>query len=136
MCELLGVHRAYRRSLLRGIACVVALFMVAAAAIAIDIAIEGRSALSDLLSSLMFSGPAVAAMFVAGIVVPAVRARRRRLCGVRDVMLRNARCPQCAYPIGGILQDANTGLVTCPECGAAWRIESARFDQPVSVPHG
>jgi len=136
MRELVGVHRAYRRSLLRGIACVIALVVIAAAGIAIDIAIEGRSALSDLLSSLIFTGPAVAAMLVAGIVVPAVRARRRRLSGVRNVMLRNARCPQCVYPIGGSLHEATTGLVTCPECGAAWRIESERFDQPGYVPHG
>lgn len=136
MRELVGVHRTYRRSLLWGVAFVIGLFLVVAAAIGIDIAIEGRSALSDLLSSLLFTGPAVVATFVAGIVVPAVRARRRRLCGVRDVMLRNARCPQCVYPIGGILQDAKTGLVTCPECGAAWRIESARIDQRGSVSHG
>ena len=136
MRELVGVHRAYRRSLLRGIACVIALFVIAAVAIAIDVAIEGRSALSDLLTSLIFTGPAVAAMLVAGIVVPAVRARRRRLSGVRDVMLRNARCPQCVYPIGGILQDETTGLVTCPECGAAWRIESSRTDRPGNGAHG
>lgn len=136
MHELVGVHRAYRRSLLRGIACVIALFLIAAALIAIDIAIEGQSAISDLLSSLIFTGPAVFAMLVAGIVVPAVRARRRRLSGVRDVMLRNARCPQCVYPISGILQDETTGLVTCPECGAAWRIESSRVNRPGDVLHG
>jgi hypothetical protein len=135
MRELVGVHRAFRRLLLRGIACVVALFMIAAAAIAIDIAIEDRSALSDLLSSLLFTGPAVAAS-VAGIVVAAVRARRRRLSGVRDVMLRNARCPQCVYSIGGILQDAATGLSTCPECGAAWRTESSHVDHPRNVARG
>ncbi|MEL6329329.1 MAG: hypothetical protein AAFR38_06675 [Planctomycetota bacterium] len=40
----------------------------------------------------------------------AVLAARRRICGA------------CAYDLRGS-QAANDGFVTCPECGAAWRLQ-------------
>lgn len=37
-------------------------------------------------------------------------------------MLRRHRCAACDYDLARTAPDAN-GLVTCPECGAAWRLE-------------
>lgn len=119
--EDLGVEAtAGRRLIRRGIAFVLALVVLSGAAIGIDIALEGRAAADDLLASLIFTGPAVAAMLGAGVIAPIVIARRRRLSRTREIMLKNGHCPQCAYRLAGLPAGADS-LITCPECGAAWR---------------
>jgi hypothetical protein len=44
--------------------------------------------------------------------------------------LRAGRCPACAYDLGHLRPEAD-GLVTCPECGAAWDPRSPNPDAPV-----
>ncbi len=39
--------------------------------------------------------------------------------------IRSGRCPACRYRLVDIDQDAQ-GLITCPECGAAWRADRLR----------
>lgn len=116
-------HAASLRTLRVGIAAVAILLAASLALVAISIAVEGRAALADLRASLLLTGPAIAMMVGAGVVAPAVVARRRRLAGARDAWLRHGRCPACAYRIAEV--PAAAGTRTCPECGAAWPADPA-----------
>ena len=120
MRDLGGEERSSRKLLLGGIAVGLAIVGVATLAVAISIAIEGKPALQDAVSSLVFTGPAVAMMLVAGVVGPMVVARRRRLGRSRDVLLRHGHCPHCGYRIGEISPQPRTGHTICPECGCEW----------------
>jgi len=120
MNELGGEARASRRLILGGICFVLLLTVAALIALAINIAIEGRGALRDAIGSLVFTGPAVAMMLVAGVLVPIVVARKRRLARSCDVMLRNGHCPHCGYRIAEIPTQPRTGHTICPECGCEW----------------
>lgn len=53
---------------------------------------------------------------------------RERAESVKRDMIRAARCPACAYPIGGIEPETDA-CTTCPECGAAWRLSDARYER-------
>lgn len=120
MTDLNGEARASRRLILGGISFVLLLTVAALIALAINIAFEGRAALHDAIGSLVFTGPAVAIMLVAGVVVPIVVARKRRLANSCDVMLRNGHCPHCGYRIAGIPPQPRTDHTICPECGCEW----------------
>lgn len=121
----LGVEaRAARRLILGGAGAVLLLSLAVAGAVAVDIAIEGRGALRDLLGSLVFTGPAVAAMLAAGVVLPVVLARRRRLARSTDVLLRHGHCPHCGYRVAAIPRSP-TGRTICPECACAWVVGGA-----------
>jgi hypothetical protein len=125
MRELNGEVRASRRVILGGIAFVGLLAAAALIALGIDIAIEGRAALRDALGSLVLTGPAVTMMLVAGVVVPVVVARRRRLARTHEIMLRNGHCPHCGYRIADIPPQPATGHTICPECGCEWASASS-----------
>lgn len=120
MADLAGEARASRRLVVGGVGAVVGLTAVVAGLVAVDIAIEGRAAWRDLVASLIFTGPAMAMMAVAGILGPTLIARRRRLQGAREVTLRHGHCPHCGYRIAEVPPDPATGHTVCPECGAAW----------------
>lgn len=47
--------------------------------------------------------------------------------------LERGRCPACAYDLSALRTDAD-GLVTCPECGAAWSPGSSQAAQPIVIP--
>ena len=55
-----------------------------------------------------------------------VTARRNRFHRIRKAMLRHLRCPHCGYDVRGLTADPQDGATVCPECGCAWRLESAR----------
>ncbi len=118
--EVSGHVAADRRRILAGVACFGLVFAAAAAAIAVSVVREGRGAWGDLVGSLVFTGPALAAMAVAGVWLPLEAARRSRLARVRGAMLRQGHCPHCGYGLRGVPASAE-GLVVCPECSAAWR---------------
>ena len=122
MVELGVEGRAARRLILGGTGFVALLVVAAAGAIAIDIAIEGPAAQQDLLGSLLFTGPAVAMMLAAGVVLPVIVARRRRLARSRDILLRHGHCPHCGYRIREVPPRPESGQTVCPECASAWRI--------------
>lgn len=111
------------RTLRIGIAAVAILLAASLALVAVSIAVEGPAAFADLRASLLLTGPAIAMMVGAGVVAPALVARRRRLAGARDAWLRHGRCPACTYPIAEV--PAVAAARTCPECGAAWPVEPA-----------
>lgn len=117
----LGVEaRRSRRIILGGMAFVVALIIIAGVLIGVDVAKEGPSARQDLLQSLVYTGPAVFIMFVAGVATPIMIARRKRLAGAQAAMLRHGHCPHCGYRIAETPKDPKTGHAVCPECGSAW----------------
>ncbi len=120
MNELGGEARASRGLILGGISFVLLLTVAALIALAVNIALEGRAALRDAMGSLVFTGPAVAMTLVAGVVVPIVAARRRRLTRSCQVMLRNGHCPHCGYRIAEVPPQPRTGHTICPECGCEW----------------
>lgn len=126
MTELSGEARASHRLLLGGITVVAGLTIAAAGALAISIAIEGRSAWQDAVGSLVFTAPAVTMMLVAGVVVPIIVARKRRLSRSCEAMLRHGHCPHCGYRIADIPAQAQTGHTICPECGCEWAGPTAK----------
>ncbi len=118
MRDLADARIANLRTIRIGIAAVLVLLGAAIALVAISVALEGAAALADLRASLVLTGPAVATMVGAGVLAPALVARRRRLAGARDAWLRHGRCPGCTHRIAEV--PPAEGLLTCPECGAAW----------------
>lgn len=112
--------KAGRRLIVGGVGVVLGLTLIAAIAIAVDITIEGRGALHDLVGSLFLTGPGVAVMLGVGVVTPIVVARRRRLACARRALLRCGHCPHCGYRIAGLPPDPHTRWVRCPECACAW----------------
>ena len=120
MAELGVEASAGRRTILLGIGLVALLCVLAVTGIAIDIAIEGRTAFQDLVGSLVFTGPAFVMTVAVGVVVPIMRARKRRLARTTEVMLRNGHCPHCGYRIAEVPRQPGTGQTICPECSSAW----------------
>lgn len=49
---------------------------------------------------------------------------------LRATLLREGRCPSCAYPINSLAAEPD-GCITCPECSAAWR--AAEVGAPVQA---
>lgn len=119
-------ERAGRRLIIGGVCVVLGLTFIAGIAIAVDIIIEGRGALRDLVGSLFLTGPGVAVMLGVGVITPIVVARRRRLACARQALLRCGRCPHCGYQIAGLPPDPQTGWVHCPECSCAWEPPTMR----------
>lgn len=54
----------------------------------------------------------------------AIAARWSRL-EMRNAYLSRSRCPSCFYDLAAQEADPEDGCCVCPECGAAWRIETA-----------
>jgi hypothetical protein len=50
------------------------------------------------------------------------QARARR---IGAVMLEHRRCPKCGYDLRLLPADPADGATVCPECGCAWRIDTA-----------
>ena len=50
-------------------------------------------------------------------------ARAKLVCAT---MLNHLRCPHCGYDIRGLPTNREDGATICPECGCAWRLESAQ----------
>lgn len=117
-------ERAGRRLVIGGVCVVLGLTLIAGIAIAVDIMIEGRAALRDLVGSLFLTGPGVAVMLGDGVITPIVVARRRRLACARQALLRCGHCPHCGYRIEELPPDPRTGWVRCPECACAWEQEA------------
>ncbi len=46
---------------------------------------------------------------------------------IKAIMLRERRCPSCDYSIAGV-EPAPDRCTVCPECAAAWRSDSPRYD--------
>jgi hypothetical protein len=65
----------------------------------------------------------LAASFVAGAV-----ARRRSAPVLRATLLASGCCASCGYPLEGGAAPDESGRVTCPECGAVWRLPEPRAD--------
>lgn len=57
------------------------------------------------------------------ILVFAILQRRDVAYRARQIALKTA-CPACGYNLQGVSPD-NAGHVQCPECGAAWHLETA-----------
>ena len=58
------------------------------------------------------------AFTIGGLVILAVRAERARRVGD---LLTGHKCPSCGYDFSGLV-GTDMARVTCPECGAAWRV--------------
>lgn len=64
------------------------------------------------------------------LMVPAIQQNSNRLVAkrTRATLLREGRCPSCAYPIATLPAEPD-GRITCPECSAAWD-RTAVSDRP------
>lgn len=85
------------------------------------------SALEFLSHLGVFFGVSVAVGLCGGLLVPA-RVRRRLAVAAVEAAKRDAVCAGCGYDLA-FTPPVDDGLVTCPECGARWRLprdESAR----------
>jgi hypothetical protein len=58
-----------------------------------------------------------------------VRTRNVRQQRIGTVMLKHLRCPHCGYDLRSLPTDPADGLTVCPECGCAWRLDSAEGTQ-------
>jgi hypothetical protein len=56
-------------------------------------------------------------------------ARKWRLDRTRTAMLRHLRCPHFAYDLRGLPRESD-GATICPECGLAWKLDSAGTPEP------
>jgi hypothetical protein len=90
--------------------------------VGLSIALEGKAAWSDLVSTLL--NPAIMAAVIGGGVAPWFAARQQRLHRVKHVMLHHGRCPHCGYGLSGVPAAAD-GNTVCPECACAWRMDDA-----------
>lgn len=66
------------------------------------------------------------------IRLPMPAAGRERCERAARQMLRCALCPSCAYDLLGTPRD-ESGLTTCPECGAAWWPFTTRREGPLTA---
>lgn len=111
----------------------VAVVGVAAAIVAVtigaDVVKNGRSAVNDLMRSLVVTTPAVLGGLAGGVLVPIVAARQQRLRRARRVLLGHGVCAHCGYGIGGVPE--RDGVRVCPECACAWPAgEVGRVPEP------
>lgn len=69
------------------------------------------------------------------LMVPAIQQNSNRLVAkrTRATLLREGRCPSCAYPIATLPAEPD-GRITCPECSAAW--DRAAVAERVPSPDG
>jgi hypothetical protein len=63
-------------------------------------------------------------ILVSVVIAPLATARKHRR-DVPDLMLKNRRCPHCAYDLQGLPTDEEDGATICPECACAWDLEDA-----------
>jgi hypothetical protein len=81
-------------------------------------------------------GPIVVAIAVASVVlgIAAMRRRAGRLAlgDISGELLSIGRCPACAYALASAPR--SEGMVTCSECGAAWREERVAAVDVASAP--
>jgi hypothetical protein len=88
--------------------------------LAVDIAIEGRAAWRDLVSTV--TNPVMVPIWIGVVLVPIISARQQRLRRVRAVMLRHQCCPHCGYDLRGLPVDPADQATVCPECACAWEL--------------
>jgi hypothetical protein len=96
--------------------------------IGIDVAIEGKPAVDDLVGAV--TNPAIMSAIVAGAVVSIVGARHARFARLKRVMLRHSRCPHCGYGLTGVPPSDEDGATVCPECACAWRLDDPALARP------
>lgn len=84
----------------------------------------GPVILSVLHLQRFFQGAAPWLLIAAALMASATAGREFRHQQRRAIqtLLEQHLCPVCAYDLGGIPSNRESGLTTCPECGAAWRI--------------
>ncbi|RNC82148.1 MAG: hypothetical protein ED559_10315 [Phycisphaera sp.] len=60
---------------------------------------------------------------IGALLAPSIRDEKQR----HSVHLQHLRlvrcCAACEYPLGSVAADVD-GFTVCPECGAAWKLES------------
>ncbi|MCC6678009.1 MAG: hypothetical protein IT436_12770 [Phycisphaerales bacterium] len=84
----------------------------------------GPTVLPNLLGMGRWGSSIVYAMCLL-MMWPGLRANTNRLMAnrTRATLLREGRCPSCAYIIAGLPTEPD-GRTTCPECSAAWTRDS------------
>jgi hypothetical protein len=69
---------------------------------------------------------AIGAALLAGSAAAAAVARRRSAPVLRATLLASGCCASCGCPLGGGAAPDESARVTCPECGAVWRLPEPR----------
>jgi len=95
--------------------------------------VSDASARKDLISTLL--NPVImGGGIIGGGVVPWIATRQQRFKLIRTGMLRHHRCPHCGYNLHGLTADPGDGATVCPECGCAWRLDTAHLSDGSSSP--
>lgn len=119
--------RAIRRAAWRWARTPVALFVLLAAA-ALALAVVGAIKLGPVVIAVLVFSPVAATLIlvVSRSVASATESLDSRRIAAKGMMIRSRRCPACAYRLTGIDAESD-GCVVCPECGAAWELDAARY---------
>ena len=75
----------------------------------------GAVLLSAILILLLFS--------IGTLLAPSIRDEKQRQMSHSQQSRLVRCCAACAYPLGSVVSDED-GCTVCPECGAAWKLES------------
>lgn len=95
-----------------------------------------------LLTSIGFARSATGTVAMLAVVLGSTwlfqrGPRRRRYVEfgerIGSICLAHAVCPGCLYQLSGVPAD-ETGLMICPECGAAWKHERITPESTITIP--
>ncbi|MDX2017625.1 MAG: hypothetical protein SFY95_08325 [Planctomycetota bacterium] len=124
-----ALARHSARNLWRGIFSMPAFFAVLLVTLAIVFAWSLREFGPQAIAFVLFSPVSSTILLVAVTALITFRgalgARGER---IRDGLLHAGRCPVCLYPLEDLEPEPDRCTV-CPECGAAWRLDT--LDAPV-----